>query len=48
MFRHETRRTAAIGFFVFTVIGIISYAAYTHQWSELSALRHIGSSTAVK
>jgi hypothetical protein len=46
MFRHETRRTTAI--VVFAVIGIISYAAYTHQWSELSALRHIGSSIAVK
>jgi hypothetical protein len=46
MFRHETQRTAAI--VVFAVIGIISDAAYTHQWSELPALRHIGSTVAVK
>ncbi len=36
-------RVTAIAFFVFVVLSSASYAAYAHQWSELSALRHLGS-----
>jgi hypothetical protein len=25
------------------ILGFVSYATYVHQWSELSALRHLGS-----
>jgi hypothetical protein len=36
-------RVTAIAFSVFVVLSSASYAAYAHQWSELSALRHLGS-----
>jgi len=36
------RRTIAIGFCMFVALSFVSYAAYAHQWSELSALRHLG------
>ncbi len=34
-------RATAIAFSVFVVLSFASYAAYAHQWSELSALRHL-------
>ena len=36
------RHTIVAGFCVFAALSFVSYAAYAHQWSELSALRHLG------
>jgi hypothetical protein len=35
-------RVFAAGLSIFVALGFISYATYVHQWSELSALRHLG------
>jgi hypothetical protein len=31
-----------IAFSVFAMLSLVSYATYAHQWSELTALRHLG------
>ncbi len=31
-----------IAFSIFATLSLVSYATYAHQWSELSALRHLG------
>ena len=43
--RYNSRRVVAIAFWLFAAFSIISYAAYAHQWSELSALRHLNKAT---
>jgi len=40
--RNDLGRIVAVAFSVFTALSFVSYAAYAHQWSELSALRHLG------
>jgi hypothetical protein len=40
--RYDLGRVTAIAFSVFVALSFVSYAAYAHQWSELSALRHLG------
>ena len=40
--RYDLGRVTAIAFSVFVALSFVSYAAYVHQWSELSALRHLG------
>jgi hypothetical protein len=40
--RYDLRRVTAIAFSVLVALSFVSYAAYAHQWSELSALRHLG------
>jgi hypothetical protein len=40
--RYDLVRVIAAGFSVFAALSFVSYAAYAHQWSELSALRHLG------
>jgi hypothetical protein len=40
--RYDLGRVTAVAFSVFAALSFISYAAYAHQWSELSALRHLG------
>ncbi len=40
--RYDLGRVAAIAFSIFVALSFVSYAAYVHQWSELSALRHLG------
>ncbi len=37
----RTGRTL-IALSVIAVLSLVSYATYAHQWSELSALRHLG------
>jgi hypothetical protein len=39
--RHPAR-VFAMGLSLFVALGFVSYATYVHQWSELSALRHLG------
>jgi hypothetical protein len=41
--RYNPRRVFAKAFSIFVALSFISYATYAHQWSELSALRHLGS-----
>jgi hypothetical protein len=41
--RHHPGRIFAIALSIFVTLGFVSYATYVHQWSELSALRHLGS-----
>jgi len=31
-----------MAFSVIAALSLVSYATYAHQWSELSALRHLG------
>jgi hypothetical protein len=40
--RLRLQRAVILGFCMFAALGFVSYAAYAHQWSELSALRHLG------
>ena len=40
--RYDLGRVIAVAFAVFAALSFVSYAAYAHQWSELSALRHLG------
>jgi hypothetical protein len=40
--RYDLGRVTAMAFAVFAALGFVSYAIYAHQWSELSAMRHLG------
>jgi hypothetical protein len=40
--RYDQARSLTMGFSIFVTLSFVSYAAYAHQWSELSALRHLG------
>ena len=40
--RCDPARSFITGLSIFVTLSFISYAAYVHQWSELSALRHLG------
>jgi hypothetical protein len=35
-------RVFAMALSIFVALSFVSYAAYVHQWSELSAMRHLG------
>ena len=35
-------RLFAMGLSLLVALSFVSYATYVHQWSELSALRHLG------
>ena len=39
---NDPARSFITGLSIFVTLSFISYAAYVHQWSELSALRHLG------
>jgi hypothetical protein len=41
--RYNPRWALAKALSIFVALSFISYATYAHQWSELSALRHLGS-----
>ena len=38
----DPRRIFAMALSIFVALSFVSYAAYVHQWSELSAMRHLG------
>jgi hypothetical protein len=40
--RYDLGRLTAITFCVLAALSLVSYAVYAHQWSELSAFRHLG------
>jgi hypothetical protein len=40
--RHDLGRLTAITFSVLAALSFVSYAVCAHQWSELSAFRHLG------
>ena len=40
--RQDPARSFITGLSIFVTLSFVSYAAYVHQWSELSALRHLG------
>jgi hypothetical protein len=40
--RCDPARSLIMGLSIFVTISFVSYVAYAHQWSELSALRHLG------
>ena len=40
--RCDPARSFITGLSIFVTLSFVSYAAYVHQWSELSALRHLG------
>jgi hypothetical protein len=42
---HSLRRAVVIACCALAALSFVSYAAYAHQWSELSALRHLGKAT---
>jgi hypothetical protein len=42
LLKYSLTRIFAVALTVFAVVSFVSYAAYAHQWSELSALRHLG------
>jgi hypothetical protein len=46
--RYDLGRVAAVTLSVLAALSFVSYTAYAHQWSELSALRHLGEATAGK
>jgi hypothetical protein len=39
---YDRTSRALMAFSVFAMLSLVSYATYAHQWSELSALRHLG------
>ena len=43
--RYNPRPAFAKALFMFAALSFISYAVYAHQWSELSALRHLGNAS---
>jgi hypothetical protein len=43
--RYNPRPVFAKALFMFAALSFISYAVYAHQWSELSALRHLGNAS---
>jgi len=43
--QHRFWRAVVVALCTFAALSFVSYAAYAHQWSELSALRHLGKST---
>ena len=38
----DPARFFAIAPSIFVALSLVSYATYVHQWSELSAMRHLG------
>jgi hypothetical protein len=40
--KYDRARIIIAAVTVFAALGFVSYAAYAHEWSELSALRHLG------
>jgi hypothetical protein len=40
----RTTRTL-MAFSVMAMLSLVSYATYAHQWSELTALRHLGNTS---
>jgi hypothetical protein len=38
----DPRRVFAMALSIFIALSLVSYAIYVHQWSELSAMRHLG------
>jgi hypothetical protein len=40
--RCDPARSLIMGLSIFVTLSFVSYAVYAHQWSELSALRHLG------
>jgi hypothetical protein len=40
--RYNPGRLFAMALSIFVALSFVSYATYAHQWSELSALRHLG------
>jgi hypothetical protein len=43
--KYDLARIIAGSLIMLTALSSVSYAAYEHQWSELSALRHLGKAT---
>jgi hypothetical protein len=43
--KYDLARIIAVALIAFAALSFVSYAVYAHQWSELSAMRHLGNPT---